>query len=82
MKWSLVVYFLVQGSWYPGDIIAPDGWSKIDFDTEQECLTRMEFLNARFMESDLKGLAKGKCEYSNKYKRIKNNVGNDRKDGG
>ena len=62
MKWFLVVYFLVGGSWYPGEVIEPDGWSSIEHSTKEECEKRRDFMNEGFDNSDFKGLIKGVCQ--------------------
>ena len=62
MKWFLVVYFLVNGSWYPGEVIEPDGWSSIEYATKEECEHRRDFMNEGIDNSKVKGLMIGVCQ--------------------
>ena len=62
MKWFLVVYFLVGDSWYPGDVVEPDGWSSIEHPSKEICETRKEFMNNVIDNSDMAGLMKGVCQ--------------------
>lgn len=61
MKWFLTVYFLVNGNWLPGDVVAPNGWSSIEYNTEQACTERRDYMNENFANSVLKDLVVGKC---------------------
>ena len=60
--WYLVVFFLVGNTWYPGDIIAPDGWSSTTYQTKEECFTRMNFMNKNFIGTDSEGVMIGRCQ--------------------
>ena len=63
MKWFLVVYFLMNdGTWKPGDMVAPNGWSSIQYETLAECEKRKKFMNEGFDKSDWKGKIKGECQ--------------------
>lgn len=62
MKWFLVVYFLVGDAWYPGDVIAPDGWSSIEHSSVEKCQERKEFMNDVIDKSKMAGLMKGVCQ--------------------
>ena len=62
MKWFLVVYFLVNGSWYPGEVVEPNGWSSREYPTKQECEFRRDIMNESFDASDAKGKMKGVCQ--------------------
>ena len=37
MKWALVVYFLVNGSWQSAESLKYDGWYRMHFDTQEIC---------------------------------------------
>ena len=62
MKVFLVVYFFVNNAWYPGEVIAPDGWSSIEYESQEECEKRKEFMNQVFDSSKFKGVIKGVCQ--------------------
>lgn len=62
MKWFLVVYFLVGDNWYSGEVVEPDGWSSIEYSTQEECETRRDFMNEKFESSKFKGMLKGVCQ--------------------
>ena len=62
MKVFLVVMFLMQdGSYLPGDIIAPDGWSSIEFPTMEQCLPAEDRINQNFAKSQWAGKVYGVC---------------------
>ena len=62
MKYFLVVMFLMQdGTWLPGDIIAPDGWSSLQFETKELCLAAEDRINKNFDNSDFAGKVYGVC---------------------
>jgi hypothetical protein len=51
-----------DGTWKPGDIVAPNGWSSIQYETLAECEKRKKFMNEGFNKSDWKGKIKGECQ--------------------
>ena len=52
MKIFLVVMFLMQdGTWLPGDIVAPDGWSSLPFSTMEACSVAEARINENFGNS-------------------------------
>ena len=51
-----------DGTWKPGDIVAPNGWSSIQYEKLAECEKRKKFMNERFDKSDWKGKIKGECQ--------------------
>ena len=54
--------FLMQdGTWLPGDIVAPDGWSSMKFDTAEECDAAMIRMNENFGNSNFAGQLYGIC---------------------
>lgn len=62
MKVFLVVMFLLtDGSWLPGDIVAPDGWSALPFETMEQCLIAEKKINENLNKSAYAGLAYGIC---------------------
>lgn len=65
MKWFLVVYFLVGNTWYPGDVVAPDGWSSIEYDTQQECVEKRDYMNDGFLGTEAEGNMIGRCQKEN-----------------
>jgi len=62
MKWFLVVYFLIGNTWYPGDVVAPDGWSSIGYDTEDECIKKQNFMNNGFIGTDAENTMISRCQ--------------------
>ena len=58
----LVIYFLVNNIWYPGDRIYPDGWSHIKFESEERCEQAKQNANEMFDNSKFKGIAKAMCQ--------------------
>jgi hypothetical protein len=62
MKVFLVVMFLMQnGTWLPGDIVAPDGWSSLEFDSMEKCLAAEERINTNLNKSPYAGMVYGVC---------------------
>lgn len=54
--------FLMQdGTWKPGDIIAPDGWSSTQHPTLEQCEYRRDLLNSYLESIKLNEKAAGKC---------------------
>ena len=51
-----------DGTWKPGDMVAPNGWSSIQYETLAECEKRKKFMNEGFNKSDWKGKIKGECQ--------------------
>ena len=51
-----------DGTWKPGDMVAPSGWSSIQYETIAECEKRKKFMNEGFDKSDWKGKIKGECQ--------------------
>jgi hypothetical protein len=51
-----------DGTWKPGDIVASNGWSSIQYETLAECEKRKKFMNEGFNKSDWKGKIKGECQ--------------------
>ena len=45
-----------DGSWLPGDIVAPDGWSSLSFETMEECLVAEKNINKNLNKSDMAGM--------------------------
>ena len=43
MKWWLSVFFLINGTWTPGDKIDQTGWSPRAYATKIECFERKKF---------------------------------------
>ena len=62
MKIFLVVMFLMQdGTWLPGDVIAPDGWSALPFETMEQCDAAENRINENFGNSPFAGKVYGIC---------------------
>ena len=54
--------FLMQdGNYLPGDIIAPDGWSSLEFETMEQCLFAENRINQNFAKSLWAGKVYGVC---------------------
>ena len=51
-----------DGTWKPGDMVAPNGWSSIQYETIAECEKRKKFMNEGFDKSDWKDKIKGECQ--------------------
>ena len=51
-----------DGTWKPGDMVAPNGWSSMQYETLAECEKRKKFMNEGFNKSNWKGKIKGKCQ--------------------
>jgi hypothetical protein len=51
-----------DGTWKPGDMVAPNGWSSMQYETLAECEKRKKFMNEGFNKSDWKGKIKGECQ--------------------
>lgn len=51
-----------DGSWMPGDIVAPDGWSSIAYDTLKQCEQSRDRLNENMSKTDYAGAIKGICQ--------------------
>jgi len=63
LKYFLVVLFLMQnGSWLPGDLVAPDGWSSMEYQSLQECEERKEAFNKNMAMTDYAGFIKSVCQ--------------------
>ena len=45
MKWALVVYFLVNGTWQTAESLKYDGWYRMHFHTKEKCLYHKEQFN-------------------------------------
>ena len=51
-----------DGTWKPGDMVAPNGWSSMQYETLAECEKRKNFMNEGFNNSDWKDKIKGECQ--------------------
>lgn len=51
-----------NGSWLPGDLVAPDGWSSIEYQSLQECEERKEAFNKNMTMTDYAGFIKSVCQ--------------------
>jgi hypothetical protein len=51
-----------DGSWMPGDIVAPDGWSSIPYTTLEQCQQSRDRLNQNMSKTDYANLIKGVCQ--------------------
>ena len=57
MKWALIVYFLVNGTWQTAESLQYDGWGRMHFESQEIC----EQYATRFNEAPGFGY-KGVCE--------------------
>ena len=48
MKWFIVVYFLINGSWTEADKAGKEGWSPIDQPSYKVCMEKIYESNERF----------------------------------
>jgi hypothetical protein len=63
MKVFLVVMFLMSdGTWLPGDLIAPNGWSSIQYNSMEQCEERRDVLNENMSKTPFKDQIKGICQ--------------------
>ena len=60
MKWALVVYFLVNGTWQTAESLKYDGWYRMHFDSYEICKQYEQRFN-----SGNQTKIKGVCELSN-----------------
>ena len=62
MKVFLVVMFLMtDGTWLPGDIVAPNGWSSLPFPDMKACLEAETEINKNLGRSPMAGMVYGVC---------------------
>ena len=62
MKVFLVVMFLMtDGTWIPGDIVAPNGWSSLPFPDMKTCLEAETEINKNLGRSPMAGMVYGVC---------------------
>ena len=55
--------FLMQnGTWLPGDIVAPDGWSSIQYNSLEQCEQSRDRLNENMSKTDYADVIKGICQ--------------------
>ena len=50
-----------DGTWLPGDIVAPDGWSSLEFVTWEQCDAAENRIHETFGNSDFAGQVYGIC---------------------
>ena len=55
------MFLMHDGNWLPGDIVAPDGWSSLPFDTMEECLRAETEINKNLNKSPMAGMVYGIC---------------------
>ena len=46
MKWALVVYFLITGTWQSAESLNMDGWGSMYFDNKEICKVYEQNFNA------------------------------------
>ena len=46
MKWALVVYFLINGTWQTAESLNMDGWGIMYFDNKEICKVYEQNFNA------------------------------------
>jgi len=51
-----------DGTWLPGDLVAPDGWSSIEYQSLQECEERKDAFNENMAMTDYANLIKSVCQ--------------------
>ena len=60
MKWALIVYFLVNGTWQTAESLQYDGWGRMHFESQEIC----ELYAKRFNDGPGERI-KGVCELDN-----------------
>ena len=46
MKWVLIVYFMTATGWQTAESLKMDGWDRVYYQTDEECLTRQHEFTA------------------------------------
>ena len=55
------MFLMSDGSWLPGDIVAPNGWSALRFETMAECEEAEIQINKNIGKTPFAELAYGTC---------------------
>jgi len=55
------MFLMTDGTWLPGDIVAPNGWSGLPFSDMETCLQAEEQINKNFGKSPMAGMVYGIC---------------------
>lgn len=55
------MFLMTDGSWLPGDIVMPNGWSALPFESMEECLVAEKNINKNLRKSTYAGMAYGIC---------------------
>ena len=50
---------MTDGTWLPGDIVAPDGWSSLPFSNMEACLEAETEINKNLNKSPMAGMVYG-----------------------
>ena len=51
-----------DGTWQPGDRVAPDGWSSIKYDSLEQCEERRDTFNRNMAMTEYRDYIKSICE--------------------
>ena len=55
------MFLMTDGTWLPGDIVAPDGWSSLPFPNMEACLEAETEINKNLNKSPMAGMVYGVC---------------------
>ena len=55
------MFLMTDGKWLPGDLVAPDGWSSLPFETMELCLEAEARINKNLNKSQMAGMVYGIC---------------------
>ena len=65
MKWALVVYFFVSGTWHTAESLKMDGWYRTLYQTDEQCIQAQHHFahNTRKLYKQIRA----QCEYLGEY---------------
>ena len=55
------MFLMTDGTWLPGDMVAPDGWSSLPFPDMETCLVAEANINKNLNKSRMAGMVYGIC---------------------
>lgn len=56
------MFLMNDGTWLPGDIVSPNGWSSIAYHSQAECEERRDALNENMSKTEYANFIKGVCQ--------------------
>lgn len=51
-----------DGTWLPGDLVAPDGWSSMPYESLEQCENRRDAFNKNISITDYANFIKAACQ--------------------